>query len=334
MEAQLTEASTFPAQLYAKSFFANYPSDLRFLQCSYQKFVSASTKEADLIEFNLDKYDAANVYLIQDTHLEVTIKVTKANGSLPDQTAEIALVNNILHSLWESVRLTINDVPVSLSPGLYPYKAYITNCLTYGSEAKGSHLQTQGWYVDTIETDCEPGDNNLGWESRRDILHENYDKTKPFRKDGVTFFGRLMHDLMSCETGLPPLTKVKIELEKAKDSFCIKVGNKADTEKYKILIEKIALYVPVAQLSQTVFNELSTIRTSKPVAIHFRRLEVRPVTIHKDKSELYTESLFPDSDLPCRIILAFVDSKSKNGDYFKNPFNFQRKWETEDECTF
>jgi len=31
MEAQLTEASTFPAQVYANSFFANLPTDARFV---------------------------------------------------------------------------------------------------------------------------------------------------------------------------------------------------------------------------------------------------------------------------------------------------------------
>ncbi len=29
MEAQLTEASTFPAQVYANSFFSNFPTDAR-----------------------------------------------------------------------------------------------------------------------------------------------------------------------------------------------------------------------------------------------------------------------------------------------------------------
>jgi hypothetical protein len=30
MESQLAEASTFPAQVYAESFFANIPTDARF----------------------------------------------------------------------------------------------------------------------------------------------------------------------------------------------------------------------------------------------------------------------------------------------------------------
>ena len=77
MEAQLTEAGTFPSQVYAESFFAKFPTDARFLQCTYQKFVPTSSIDGKKIEFKLDRYDAANVYLIQDTNIEVNVKITK-----------------------------------------------------------------------------------------------------------------------------------------------------------------------------------------------------------------------------------------------------------------
>ena len=131
MESQLTEAATFPAQIYAESFFAKLPTDSRFLQCTFQKFMPSSSIDGKTIEFNLDRYDAANVYLIQDTNIEVTVSITKNDGSLPETGKNVGTVNNLLHLLFESVRLTINDMPISVSPNNYPYKAYISNCLTY-----------------------------------------------------------------------------------------------------------------------------------------------------------------------------------------------------------
>ena len=44
--------------------------------------------------------------------------------------------------------------------------------------------------------------NNTGWAERNQIFRENYDRSKPFRKGGVTLMGRLMHELVSCETGV------------------------------------------------------------------------------------------------------------------------------------
>ena len=98
MESQLTEAGTFPAQIYAESFFANIPTDARFLQCTYQKFMPSSSIDGKTIEFNLDRYDAANVYLIQDTNIEVNFTITKADGTLPDtESADVSIANNFLH---------------------------------------------------------------------------------------------------------------------------------------------------------------------------------------------------------------------------------------------
>lgn len=36
--------------------------------------------------------------------------------------------------------------------------------------------------------------------------------------------------------------------------------------------------------------------------------------------------MFPDSNLPCRLILVFVETEAKVGNYSKNPFEFNRKW--------
>ena len=119
----------------------------------------------------------------------------------------------------------------------------------------------------------QPTASNSGWSERNDMFHENFDKNKPFRRSGVTLFGRLMHELVSCETGLPPNTKVKFELDRSDDDFLI-MKEETDTTKYKVKILNIALYVPVAQLSASVFNEISTIlaRKSEPkaISIHYR----------------------------------------------------------------
>ena len=208
MESQLTEAGTFPAQVYAESFFAKLPTDARFLQCTYQKFMPSSSIDGKTIEFNLDRYDAANVYLIQDTNLEITVSILKSDGSLPTKDANVVVVNNLMHSMFESVRLTINDMPISVSPNNYPYKAYIANCLTYSSLVKSAQLCCQGWYGDS-GTHMGPGAANLGWVERQNLFKEDFEPRNNFKSNGTTLFGRLLHDLVACETGLPPNTKVQ-----------------------------------------------------------------------------------------------------------------------------
>ena len=166
MESQLNQAGTFAAQNYADSFFRELPTDSRFLQVSYQKFPPTSSLDSDTIEFSLNRFSAANIYQIQNTcvSLQVVILKTKDN-SVPDKDKNVTIANNILHTVFETVRLKINDQLITKSASSYPYKAYITNTLTYSTIAKNAQLQSEGYYAD-LSAHMEPGTNNGGFEER------------------------------------------------------------------------------------------------------------------------------------------------------------------------
>ena len=104
-----------------------------------------------------------------------------------------------------------------------------------------------------------------------------------------------------------------------------------DEEKYRLKLLNIALFVPVAQLSAQVFQEINTLMTRKTepksIGIHYRRIEVRPISLPRNKEEYNSDGLFTDSDLPCKIVICFVKTASKVGDIHTNPFEFNRKWE-------
>jgi hypothetical protein len=200
MEAQLNESSTIPSQIYAESFFADFPTDARFLQCVHHKVLPTSSLDSTTIEFNLDRFEAANIWQIQETYVEARIEILTASNSVVPVDKQVGPVNNILHSLFESVRITVNDFLISTSSNHYPYKSYITTCLTYSSMAKNSHLNTQGYYQD-LSSHMGPVDSNTGWVERKNLFRDENDATKAYRPGGSTFFARLSHDLVSCTTG-------------------------------------------------------------------------------------------------------------------------------------
>jgi len=225
--------------------------------------------------------------------------------------------------MWEAVRLTINDKDITKSPGLYPYKAYISNLLTYDTWVKAEQLTVQGWYTDTAGHPLVTG--NSGFSLRNLLFRDNFDKTKPYRADGACFITRLHHDLISATTGLPPGTKISIELDRSSNEFVL-LKEDSDTEKYKLKLLSIQLFVPIAQLSQEVFLEIDSILTKKkPVGIQFRSLEVRALTIPKNSQNFHSELLFTE-EVPARLVVVFLESSAKSGAYNKNPFNFLRKW--------
>jgi hypothetical protein len=114
---------------------------------------------------------------------------------------------------------------------------------------------------------------------------------------------------------------------------------KTDPEQYYVELSNVCLYVPLAQLSQNVYNEINALYSSNPkepneVTIHFRKQEIKVVSIPKGKSEFVTESLFPDSDLPCKLIVCFIPTENKKGKYHLNPVKLMDIFSSSKFCVF
>lgn len=238
----------------------------------------------------------------------------------------MAPICNVAHSMWESVNININDRDITANAALYPYKAYISNTLSYDDFVKANQLSTQGYYKDFAGHMNVL--NNSGFDSRNNLFRKSFDPLQPYREDGAVFIANLHHDLVNTEPGLPPGTKVKIELTRSTDKFVL-MKEEDDNTKYKLKLVEIQLFVPIAQLSERVFNEINLLRTkttdNKPIGLQYRRLDVRPIIIPQHAQDFWSDLLLRD-DVPARVVLVFVETEAKDGDMTLNPFNFQRRW--------
>lgn len=327
MEAQLNEANTFPSQSYAQSFFAKLPTDNRFLQRNYMKVPMTTALTGKTITFQAEKFQAANVYMIQDACLLVRMLITKANGNLPDTSVFVAPRNNVLHTLFETCRLYINDILITTNSAEYHYKALILTLLTFPTHVKGSLLQSCGYFPDVPGHFNQCG-SNIGFVERNKLFREGGDVNKPYKGDGAQFFGKIFHDLIACNSGLPPNTSFKFELDMAPAAFVLQC-DPTDMENYKYEITRAELYIPVAHLSLSVYSELSNImaKTSEGhVALHYRRLTVNRITIPKGNQDHSFQSLLSNGESPCKVVICFVETEAKLGSYHKNPFEFRRSW--------
>ena len=75
-------------------------------------------------------------------------KVIKNKGATEEAVGElpnIGPVNNVMHSLFDRVTCELNGIDINNSNKYYPWKSYITNLLSYNSEAKASWMQEFGW---------------------------------------------------------------------------------------------------------------------------------------------------------------------------------------------
>lgn len=236
----------------------------------------------------------------------------------------MAPVCNVLHSAFEAVRLYINDQHITVNSSNYHLKSYILNTLTYSSIIKAAQLEAQGYYADIPGFFEKTEAPNSGFVARNKLFREGHKVNGAYKKEGTRFFGKLNLDLISCDSGLLPGTKVRIELDKAPSSFVL-LKKASDTEQYVFKITDINLYVPVAQLSQQVFNQLNSIWSEQSLSIHYRKTEIKEVSLPKNKVEFFSDNLFME-DVPSRVIICFIQNVRKLGNY-TNPFEFRRDWE-------
>lgn len=117
---------------------------------------------------------------------------------------------------------------------------------------------------------------------------------------GLYLCFRLMLDISTSDTSLPPGSKLQITLERAEDSFILMCPD-TDLERYKLVLMDCNLYVPIGQLSQTVFNELNTLFATRNVCLNYRKTEVRAISLSRNKAEYFSDNLFAE-DYPIRVI--------------------------------
>ena len=330
-DVNVLEQGTFPAEPLVKKLFHKLPCDLRFINCEYRQFNTQTSTESNSSSFTfvLDRLDAPYCYLLEDALIKVNLIITKKDGvTLPDATKNVGPINNVLGSLFEDMRMKINDDELTQSGEYYPYKCYMKKLLTFSEGVKETQLIGQGYYEDQVTEaeDIEPGPSNHGWLERCTWFREGINKTTtPYRKGGATFIGTFDHDLTYIGKVMPPKTKISFTLTRSSDDFFL-MKDPTDTESYRAIVLKCCLFVKVAKMSDTLFNSLETSFAKEPIAYQFRKFVVKEITVPVLSREFTTGNLFPDSEIPTKLHFVLVDTDAKCGDQTKNPFNFPRKF--------
>jgi hypothetical protein len=116
------------------------------------------------LEFNCSGH--SDYYIdLNSVRILLRIKLVKTDGSDIENTTPITVgcVNNLLHSMFSSISISLNGKPVTLHETNYHYKAYIEKLLNYGSDASITHLISSFWYLDS------PGElkENTGYAKRQ-----------------------------------------------------------------------------------------------------------------------------------------------------------------------
>ena len=255
--------------------------------------------------------DLANITL----ELELAIKVKTKDGPwnfLGDGDLA-APANNILHSLFQNVQLSIGNRVISDSSGNYPYRAYMEALLFHTIDNAQSVLANAGFRVDT------PGfinnhDNNQSAIWRRKTFSQG---------DFVQLSGKLACDLFQQDkplmTGIPMGIRL---LSRSQKEFYLQVWDQTADKEFKVVIRnpKIAIrrFIPAPDYLIKVTEELQ----KQTIKYAVERTIVRTTDIVRGIQSTIVSNLHIGA-LPKVIFIGFVASEDFQGKLKNSPYNFQ-----------
>ena len=106
-----------------------------------------TVKYAELIEAAEALEDMAVLAIEQYITRKNILKAEEMPGGY------VVLVDNVLHSLWNGVDISMNQEKVSMMNGKYMYKACVESVLNNSASTKTYQLETQGFYSDSGDKD-------------------------------------------------------------------------------------------------------------------------------------------------------------------------------------
>ena len=264
--------------------------------------LSSVTGDTPLIEFIVpamaDRYTD-----LEDMYLYVKIRYELEGKAKADV---VAPVNNLLHSMFSKVELTLQDKCVTSSSQYYAYKAYLEKLLGFGADAKKTYARAAGWIKDSADNLNSP---------------DNTRATAYKDKTTIELIDRLHLDLCAQERLLLPGVQIKLSLQTNKPSFYFHSSNQAVTVK-SIKFEHVALFIKQVEVSDMQANAHRADLLRSPALYPISRNEIRQFVLSVGEQNRSLDNVC-QGQLPRRMFVMIVKNAAENGDISMNPYNFE-----------
>ena len=275
----------------------------------------AAIKKGTPIEFIIK--GAAQQYMdLNAVKMRVKCKIVNADGSnlAAADNPLVGPVNNILHSMFQEVGMTLGTKLVSDPSNMYPYRAYLENLLNYDRTVQKNRLLTEGWVLDDTGNEMDVIADNDGLMAR----------AKDFAQSRtVTLIGRPHVDLFQQGKLLPPGVDMELKFIQSGDTFMLMRAAGDNVINYKFIIEDMQIIVRFKQLTEALeVAHRKLVISGKNYRLPHTRVQTKNVSIPRGVLAFNFENLYTGV-LPDRIIIGLVDEEAFSGQYTRNPFNFK-----------
>ena len=263
---------------------------------------------------------------LSETELYVRIRIEKEDGTpfkhANDDGSPVPLrereygtpIDYILHSMWSSVDIKLNNNLVSESGTNYMYKALMETLLTYSENTKRIQLANAGFTGesgDFTQTHPDSPPYNHGLKTRQRWFKQN---------NIVEFVGPLLADVCNQDRLILPGVDIDIKLWPTRDEF--RLITFPEGLRCKLFIEEIYLNVCKVAVSPEVMMGHNAGLEISDAVYPFTRTDIRTFNISEGNFGTSLEDIW-QGEVPTRLVVGMVNSEAVNGSYNLNPYHFQ-----------
>ena len=284
---------------------------------------------------------------LSKTILTVTGKIVKDSESVLDGAAQanVAPVNNFLHSLFKQVDVYLNGKQVTPAMGTYAYRAYIETLLNYDVSAKKSQFSSALYYKDTAghmdkagalpvteKVNIKPF-NDDGTEGGAEKVfintagtgNQGFAKRSKFIQNSKQFVlsGPIFADIFMTDRLLLNMMDLRVVLNRSSNTFCLMdlTHGSNPTVKPKVQLSHVELKIRKVKLDQAVSDGIERMLKQTPALYPIRRVECKILTVPQNLPSTRQDNIFSGL-IPKTFVVGFVTADAAGGVYHKNPYNF------------
>ena len=227
-------------------------------------------------------------------------------------TSGLSVVNNIAHSIFRQVEISVGGVTITKGDSNYGYRTYIEMLCNATKEAQETYFHVVGWKKDKAgEMDTV----------NSDVLAT---RRKFFTNDTAVgeFIIRPHSGITLVNKAILPFTEIIYTFERhSNPQFFMRCKEHTSTTPFNIEIVQATFEVQRYKATTMFSTDFEKMLRQHPVVYNIKGSQIQTCTIPASVSN-YSIAEFFKGTVPKRIVIFFVSTANYNGSYTKNPFNF------------
>jgi len=275
----------------------------------YHNLNTALNEQNNVFEFVIpsEGHDYTDLPL---TRLEGEVEITSAAGAALVAANMVAPINLLAATLFRQVECEFNGTQVAdLTSPCYHYKSFIETHLSYGPDAKSTHLRCQLYYADTPGHEEEYTAQIVGFNTRRAWIIAN---------TGKLYFSTPIHlDVFDSVRYLLPGITMGLKFLRNEDKFCLLSA----TDAWKLKVNALRISTRKLTIHPEILKAHQTFLLKQPAVFPLAMSKIKTFTLNQGISSKNLSGIFRGK-LPRGCLFCFVKSDAFNGSFATNPFLF------------